>query len=60
HEQARELLGNVCVACIGPITAATLRELGVEPTVIADEHTIHGLVAGLAAHFAHEPRRSAE
>ncbi|NSW57536.1 MAG: uroporphyrinogen-III C-methyltransferase [Armatimonadetes bacterium] len=59
-EQARELLLNVCVACIGPITAATVRGLGVEPAVVAEEHTIPGLVAGLAAHFAQETRRSAE
>ncbi len=35
------------VACIGPITAATARELGVEPQVVAAEHTIDGLVAAL-------------
>jgi len=35
------------VACIGPITAATARELGVEPQVVAAEHSIDGLVAAL-------------
>jgi uroporphyrinogen III methyltransferase/synthase len=38
------------VACIGPVTAATARDLGVEPTFEADVHTIDGLVAALVAH----------
>lgn len=38
------------VACIGPVTAATARALGIEPQVVADEHTIDGLVAALIAH----------
>lgn len=40
------------VACIGPVTAATARELGVEVAVQADEHTIDGLVTALLAHLA--------
>jgi uroporphyrinogen III methyltransferase/synthase len=35
------------VACIGPITAATARELGFDVAVEAEEHTIEGLVAAL-------------
>lgn len=38
------------VACIGPVTAATARELGIEPSVEATEHTIDGLVEALVAH----------
>lgn len=38
------------VACIGPITAATARELGLAVTVEAAEHTIAGLVAALEDH----------
>ena len=38
------------VACIGPVTAATARDLGLEPAVEASEHTIDGLVAALVAH----------
>jgi uroporphyrinogen III methyltransferase / synthase len=37
------------VACIGPVTAATARSLGIEPDVEAAEHTIDGLVAALVA-----------
>ena len=40
------------VACIGPITAATAREAGLEVTVEAAEHTIDGLVAALLAHWS--------
>jgi uroporphyrinogen III methyltransferase/synthase len=44
------------VACIGPVTAATARDLGVEATIEADEHTIDGLVAALVAHRGEAPR----
>ncbi len=40
----REALQEIKVASIGPITSATLREHGVEPTVEAQPHTIDGLV----------------
>ena len=39
------------VACIGPITAATARELGITVDVEAHEHTITGLVSALEAAF---------
>jgi uroporphyrinogen-III synthase len=38
------LLKQTRIACIGPITADTARSLGLEPWVIAIEHTIPGLV----------------
>lgn len=38
-------------ACIGPITAATARECGLEPRVVAREYTIEGLVTALAEYF---------
>lgn len=40
------------VACIGPITAATALEAGLDVTVEATEHTIDGLVDALCAHWA--------
>ncbi|HXH58847.1 uroporphyrinogen-III C-methyltransferase [Iamia sp.] len=43
------------VACIGPVTAATARDLGLSVAVQADEHTIDGLVAALVAHLAPGP-----
>ena len=42
-------LANVKLASIGPITTATLRELGLEPTVEATTFNIAGLVAAIAA-----------
>ena len=39
------------VACIGPVTAATARELGLHVDVEAPTHTIPGLVQALEAHF---------
>ena len=35
------------VACIGPVTAATARDLGLNVDVEAAEHTIDGLVDAL-------------
>jgi uroporphyrinogen III methyltransferase/synthase len=37
------------IASIGPTTSATLRDLGLEPTIEADPHTIPGLVDALLA-----------
>lgn len=37
------------VACIGPITAATARAAGFSVDLVADEHSIEGLVAALVA-----------
>jgi len=39
------------VACIGPVTAETARQLGLPVDIMAAEHTIDGLVAALAACF---------
>lgn len=46
--QPHEALAGVALAAIGPITARTLREHGLEPAVVADEYTIPGLVKALA------------
>lgn len=47
-EGRAELLVGVCLAAIGPVTAAELVSLGAEPDVVASEHTIPGLVAAIA------------
>ncbi len=44
---ARRVLRGTVVACIGPVTAATARELGLDVGVIAGTYTIPGLVAAL-------------
>jgi uroporphyrinogen III methyltransferase / synthase len=40
------------IACIGPITAQTARELGLRVDVMASEYTVEGLVAALRDWFA--------
>jgi uroporphyrinogen III methyltransferase/synthase len=41
------LVGGTRIAAIGPITADTAREFGLTPHIVAEEHTIPGLVAAL-------------
>lgn len=54
------ILGNGClqdmvrgavIASIGPVTSATIREIGLPVHVEAKEYTIDGLVAALVEHF---------
>jgi uroporphyrinogen III methyltransferase/synthase len=52
---APALLGRCVVACIGPVTAGTAREYGIEPAIVAEEHTIPGLVEALFAYLAGRP-----
>jgi uroporphyrinogen III methyltransferase/synthase len=40
------------VACIGPVTAAAARAHGLTVTVLAEPHTVDGLVDALDEHFA--------
>lgn len=46
-------LGQAVMACIGPITAQTAREVGLPVDVMAREYTMDGLVAALAEYFSH-------
>ena len=46
-ERGREMLSHLKIACIGPITADTCRELGLHPDIIAEEYTISGLIASI-------------
>jgi len=39
--------GYPLIACIGPVTADTARELGLSVDVMAQEYTIHGLIEAL-------------
>ncbi|MCL5998074.1 MAG: uroporphyrinogen-III synthase [Chloroflexi bacterium] len=43
--------GRVVIACIGPITAQTAREMGFTVDVVASEYTTDGLVRALVSHF---------
>jgi len=41
--------GDPLIACIGPVTAATARQLGLRVDVVAEKYTIDGLVKALYA-----------
>ncbi len=43
----RDLPGQVRIACIGPVTAATARDAGLPVAIIAEEYTTQGLVDAL-------------
>src|SRR5439155_1547972 len=58
-----ELVGREAAACgrfvvagIGPVTAASARELGLSVAVEAEEYTVPGLVDALAGHFTRDAR----
>jgi uroporphyrinogen III methyltransferase/synthase len=48
----KQHLEDGLIACIGPITASTAQELGLRVDLMADEHTVEGLVQSLVRHFA--------
>ncbi|WP_027414863.1 uroporphyrinogen-III synthase [Aneurinibacillus terranovensis] len=50
EERRRKWLDRVCICVIGPITADTAAELGLHVDVMAEEHTIHGLVEAILQH----------
>ena len=41
------MLDSACIACIGPVTAATAGRFGLNVDIVAQDHTVDGLVAGL-------------
>lgn len=46
-ERGRALLAGTRIACIGPVTADTCREQGLNPDIIAAEYTIQGLIESI-------------
>ena len=48
----RDALSGSLVACIGPVTSGTARELGLRVDVEAEEHTVDGLAQALVKHFS--------
>ncbi len=44
-------LAKVCIACIGPVTAAAAEKRGLVVDVMPEEHTIPALVEGLERYF---------
>ena len=47
-----EILGNTVVACIGPITAKTVEELGGHADIVADEFTVGGLIQAMVIYYS--------
>ncbi|MCI0842120.1 MAG: uroporphyrinogen-III synthase, partial [Chloroflexi bacterium] len=47
-------LSNTAIACIGPITAATARELGLKVDIVSERHTIPGMVQAIEEYFSRE------
>ena len=50
-EGDRKALEGCRIACIGPTTAATAREFGLWVDLVADVHTVDGLVDALVSYF---------
>jgi uroporphyrinogen-III synthase len=53
RSSCRKLLDGVVLASIGPVTSATLREVGLRADVEATEYTMDGLVSALIKALAH-------
>jgi len=51
--EARTLLNETAIVCIGPITAATASEQGLRVDAVAQEYTAEGVVGALVKWFAH-------
>ena len=47
----KSLLESSLIACIGPVTAGTAGELGLRVDLVADEHTVEGLVDSLVGYY---------
>ncbi|HEX9786904.1 MAG TPA: uroporphyrinogen-III synthase [Candidatus Binatia bacterium] len=50
-----EIVAGSAVACIGPITARTVEQLGGRADIVADEFTIAGLTRAIIAYFQTRP-----
>ena len=48
----KDTLSGSLIACIGPVTSGTARELGLRVDIEAEEHTVEGLADALARHFS--------
>ena len=48
------LLNEATIACIGPVTADTARDLGLRVDIVARDYTIPGLVQALVDYFESE------
>jgi uroporphyrinogen III methyltransferase/synthase len=51
------IVGKAAIACIGPITAKSVEELGGRVAIMAREATIDGLVAAMVEYFGSQKRK---
>ncbi len=51
-DEAKELMQDVTVACIGPITADTAKSLGLNTDLVAEDFTIDGLTDAIAQYYS--------
>ncbi|MBS3731278.1 MAG: uroporphyrinogen-III C-methyltransferase [Desulfobacterales bacterium] len=51
ESEATDLLSGVTIAAIGPITAETAEEMGLQADVVADEYTIEGLCRAITQYY---------
>ena len=52
QEAMVRLVGSTVIACIGPITAATAREVGLQVHVLAEQNTVAALARAIVAYIA--------
>lgn len=45
------LLTGKLIACIGPVTSQTAKEIGLEVNVVASQHTVEGMINALKKHL---------
>ncbi len=53
-----DLINRTFVACIGPVTAETARDLGLRVDLVSEEHTIVGLIRALRERFTEAARHA--
>lgn len=56
-DDAMDLISTATIACIGPKTAQTARDLGLPTHIVAAEYTITGLIESLANYYTSERRQ---
>jgi len=54
-EDLKKLLKGIVIACIGPVTARTVRTYGLKVSIQPKEYTISGLTQAIAGFFSHHP-----
>ncbi|MBI2089001.1 MAG: uroporphyrinogen-III synthase [Deltaproteobacteria bacterium] len=58
QDAVAKLLAKTAVACIGPITEKTAREMGIHVDVVAREYTISGLTRAIVEYFSQKAESS--